>query len=315
MTTGTNVKISRIAIISGGTSGEREISISSARGMHEALVASGKYQDVAVFDVGHNIVSLIQDLVNFKPDVILNALHGVGGEDGVIQGVLETLGIPYTHSGVTASAIAMDKVYSRIIFSHAKIPVPTWGVYPSEQLSQLTNMPFVMKPRCEGSSLGISIIKSNEDLIQALAAWKYGEFALVEEYIPGKEVQTAVFDGVALGTIEIRPHREFFDYRAKYTVGETDHIMPADIPDDVYAHVQELAERAYHAIGCRGMTRLDFMLKYENGTWTPYLLELNTQPGMTPCSLVPDIAKHLGWSYLEVIERMLISAVNYWNSN
>jgi D-alanine-D-alanine ligase len=314
MTTARSREINRIAIISGGTSGEREISISSARGMHEALVASGKYQDVAVFDVAHNIVSLAQDLVNFNPDVILNALHGVGGEDGVMQGVLETLRIPYTHSGVAASAIAMDKVYSRIIFSQAGITVPKWKLYPVEQLSRMPSMPFVMKPRCEGSSLGVSIIKSREDLIQALSAWEYGKFALVEEYICGKEVQTAVFDGVALGTIEVRPHREFFDYRAKYTVGETDHIMPADVPDDVYVLVQELAERAYQSIGCRGMTRLDFMIKHENDTWVPYLLELNTQPGMTPCSLVPDIAKYLGWSYLDVIERMLLSAMNHWNS-
>jgi D-alanine-D-alanine ligase len=306
-----NVKIGRIAILSGGTSGEREVSISSARGMHEALVASSKYQDVAVFDVGDNVLTLIQDLVNFEPDVILNALHGVGGEDGVIQGVLEMLRIPYTHSGVTASAIAMDKVSSRVIFAQAGIPVPKWALCPVEQLSQNPpiQMPFVIKPRSEGSSLGVSIVKSDEDLIRALSAWNYGKFALVEEYICGKELQTAVFDGVALGTIEIRPHREFFDYSAKYTVGEADHIMPAAVPDDVYARVQELAERAYHSIGCKGMTRLDFMLKDFKGALSPCLLELNTQPGMTPCSIVPDIARHIGWSYLDVIECMLVSAV------
>jgi D-alanine-D-alanine ligase len=296
--------VHRILILAGGTSGEREVSLDSGTGMRDALLF--KYDDIKLFDVTGDVLALVQCVQNYKPDVIINALHGVNGEDGVIQGVLELLGIPYTHSGVTASAVAMDKVLSRIIFMQAGIPVPTWELREIATLKDTPPaMPFVLKPRCEGSSLGVHIVRSDKELVEALSSWQYGNEAIVERYIKGKEIQTAVLNGKALGTIEIRPHGEFFDYSTKYTSGAAEHIMPADISTDAYACVQTLAEVAYRVIGCRGITRLDFMYADK----TPYLLELNTQPGMTSCSLVPDIAKHVGLSYLDVIELMIFDAV------
>ncbi|MDR1908081.1 MAG: D-alanine--D-alanine ligase [Holosporales bacterium] len=325
-------KIKRVVILAGGWSGEREVSLSSGKEMYNALVESGQYAGITIVDVGLDVSKLIRDIQDAKPDVILNALHGVGGEDGVIQGVLEMLQIPYTHSGVTASAVAMDKVLSRIILAHVGIPVPAWELCHLEDLKKGPSnikMPLVIKPRNEGSSLGVYIIKSDEDLVRALDDWQYGECVLVEEYIQGQEVQTAVLNGKAIGTIEVRPHGEFFDYRCKYTDGGATHVMPAQIPEDAYQRIQELAEAAYDAIGCKGVARIDFMYRRTGdgadeqrtgdgagaqrgegrAEGSPYLLEVNSQPGMTPCSLVPEIARHAGLSYLDVIELMLKGAV------
>ncbi|MDR1598189.1 MAG: D-alanine--D-alanine ligase [Holosporales bacterium] len=364
-------RFERIVIVAGGWSEEREVSLASGKSMYDALMQSGRYASVSIIDAGQDLPTLVQDILNARPDVILNALHGVGGEDGVIQGVFEMLRIPYTHSGVTASALAMDKVLSRIIFEKAGIPVPTWKLCELNELRKLCNLsdlsdrsdlsyrsdlsnlndlcnlcdlsdlannaraplafPFVIKPRKEGSSVGVHIIKSANALAEALATWNYGTQILIEEYLQGKEIQTAVLNGTPLGTIEIRPCGEFFDYRSKYTPGGAAHIMPADIPARAYEQVHEFAKTAYQMLGCRGIARLDFIYvppstcgqdaansDGANGdaanrggasedapAGTSYLLELNSQPGMTETSLVPDIAKYMGWSYLDVIERML----------
>jgi D-alanine-D-alanine ligase len=303
-----NEKAYRIAILSGGWSREREVSLSSGLGVYNALITSGKYVDVTMIDVTRDVSQLVRSIELAKPDVIFNALHGIGGEDGVIQGVLEMLNIPYTHSGVSASSIAMDKVFSRIIFSHTGIPIPKWEVCTIECLMKSEHsmsLPMVIKPRNEGSSLGVFIVKSKNELDNALRKWNYGKEVLVEEYINGKEIQTAVLNGKALGTIEIRPHAEFFDYTAKYTEGAADHIMPACIPDHVYSDVFAFAEMAYSSIGCKGIARLDFIYSDDG---IPYLLELNSQPGLTNTSLVPDIAKHIGMSYIDVIEEIIARA-------
>lgn len=301
--------IKRIAILAGGWSGEREVSLSSGQGMYESLIKSGKYDNVTLIDVHKNIMELAQNIQEAQPDIILNALHGIGGEDGVIQGFLEIFEIPYSHSSVTASAVAMDKVLSRIIFMHKGIPVPTWELCSLKDLKRGKRpmpFPWVIKPKNEGSSLGISIIKSEENLQKSLSEWQYGQDILIENYIQGKEIQTAVLNGKALGTIEIRPYSEFFDYKTKYTAGAADHIMPADIPANIYQYVLILAEKAYKALECKGIARLDFLYDHNQQV---YLLELNTQPGMTPCSLVPDIAQYQGMSYDDIIEKMIESTL------
>jgi D-alanine-D-alanine ligase len=305
----------RVVILAGGWSGEREVSLSSGKGVYNALTTSGRYSDVIMIDVTKDILKLVQNIENAKPDVIFNALHGIGGEDGVIQGVLEMLKIPYTHSGVTASAIAMDKVLSRIIFAHYDVPVPTWEVCTIECLAKKEHsipFPLVIKPRNEGSSIGVYIVKSENELNETLKKLNYGPEVLVEAYISGKEIQTAVLNGKALGTIEIKPHSEFFDYTAKYTEGAADHIMPASIPSKDYAKVSALSEVAYNSIGCRGVARLDFIY---SDSGVPYLLELNSQPGLTDVSLVPDIAKYYGMSYLDVIEEMIEVAFGLYKSS
>ncbi|GHS92915.1 D-alanine--D-alanine ligase [Alphaproteobacteria bacterium] len=303
----TRTNIRKVAILAGGWSGEREISLRSGKKMLEVLQESWKY-DVCLIDVEHNLLKFVKDIEAAAPDVLLLALHGVGGEDGLIQGVLEMLTLPYTHSDVLSSALAMDKVYSRIIFEHFGIKGPQWGVFSQEDLlagSHDFRFPYVLKPRNEGSSLGVCIVKSQDILENALKNWAYCPDILVEEYIPGKDIMTGVYEGRSLGTIEIRPHSEFLNYDSKYTQGESEHIMPAEIPQDVYDWVGKQAERAYKALGCRGIARLDFIY----GRDEVYLLELNTQPGMTPTSFYPDIARHAGLSYFDVLEQMLESAL------
>lgn len=305
--------IKSIAVLAGGWSGEREVSLSSARGIVDTLQQSGKYKQVTFIDVKKDPAQLLKDLTAAKPDIIIVGIHGMGCEDGVLQGFLEMLQIPYTHSGVTASALGMDKVFSRILFIHAGIPVPAWELCSPETLlngHRPFPFPWVVKPRSEGSSLGVSIVKTPEDAKAVCQAWNHGPEILVETYIKGQEIQTAVFEGQSWGTIEVRPHEEFYDYRAKYTEGVTDHIMPADVSVDVYQRVGRLAEKAYDVVGCRGVARCDF--RYDGTTDKVYLLEINTHPGFTPLSLVPEIARYNGMSYLEVLEKMMLSALTHY---
>lgn len=303
-------QINSIAVLAGGWSGEREVSLDSGHAIMESLQQSGKYKQVTFIDVQKDPEKLLKDIRAANPDVILNALHGVGGEDGVIQGLLEMVQIPYTHSGVTASAIGMDKVLSRMLFERAGIPVPPWELCTPESLLNGHSpfpFPWVMKPRAEGSSLGVSIAKTPEDVAAVCRNWTYGPEILVEAYIKGQEIQTAVFEGQSWGTIELRPHSEFYDYEAKYTDGITDHIMPADVPVELYQKVGKLSEQAYKLLGCRGVARCDF--RYDASGNKLCLLELNTHPGFTSLSLVPEIARYHGLSFLDVIESMMASAV------
>lgn len=301
-------KIQRVAVLCGGWSGERDVSLVSGQCMRDALVETGRYEEVALIDVHKDPLRLIHDIQAAQPEVIINGLHGIGGEDGVIQGFLDMMGIPYTHSGVAASALAMDKFLSRKIFIQQGIGVPESRLISVDDLREDVRpftFPWVIKPRNEGSSLGVGIIENETDLEQFLKHEKRAE-VLIERFVKGKEVQVAVLGGHALGAIEIRPHSTFFDYRSKYTSGGAEHIMPAPLPKPVYEEVLRVSETASEALGCRGVVRLDFIVSENNDI---VLLELNSQPGMTPTSLVPEIARYMGISYVELIERLIDDAV------
>ncbi len=298
-----------VAVLMGGWSSEREVSLSSGQGVVQALMDLG--YDVKPIDVKEDLPLLIQQLTQpQRPDVVFNALHGVGGEDGVIQGVLEMLRIPYTHSGVTASALAMNKILSRQLFECHSIPVPVWQVIPLAQLKKHHPMdfPYVIKPISEGSSRGVSLIFSQKDYEQALHEWNFGNHVLIEQYIPGREIHIAVVDDKAVGAIEIKPLSGFYDYRAKYTPGHADHLMPAPLTPEEHQKVLEMAEKAHKLLGCRGISRADFRYDDISSCPTFYLLEVNTQPGMTPLSLVPEITSYYGLSYNQLVEKLVESA-------
>ncbi len=295
-----------VSVLMGGWSTEREVSLASGKAVSQALVALG--YKVTSLDVQPNIA---EQLVLAKPDVVFNALHGRWGEDGCIQGVLECLKIPYTHSGVLASALAMDKPMAKKVFAQAGLLTAEGKVvHKSEVIGKdVLPRPYVVKPVNEGSSVGVKIILEHENFFFDEASWPYGEEVLVETYIPGHEVQVAVLDGKALGAIEIRPRGRFYDYEAKYTDGKAEHLMPAPIAGQAYKEVCTLAERAHVALGCRGLTRSDF--RYDDTKGEPgvfYILELNSQPGMTPLSLSPEIANHAGIGFNELVDRLIKGA-------
>ncbi len=301
--------MTRVAVLMGGFSSEREVSLSSGKGCVEGLRNAGF--DVAAIDVTRDVTTLLKAL-DPAPDAVFNALHGLFGEDGRIQGLLDILGIPYTHSGATASAMAMDKSVSRAMFALREIPLAEGWVVPRPELDAFPEpaRPYVMKPLCEGSSVGVELVfetdnKSWTDLKQAYA--KYPD-TLIERYIPGREIQVLVMGGKAVGAIEIRTDRRFYDYRAKYADGESVHLMPAPIHPDAYDRALELAVRSHTALGCRGISRVD--LRYDDTKGEPgelVVLEVNTQPGMTPTSLAPEIAAHAGWPF----ERLLTWLVEH----
>ncbi len=295
----------RVAVLMGGWSVEREVSLDSGRLVGKALQDLG--HEVILIDVTRNLASLIAALTP-KPDVAFNALHGVGGEDGIVQGLLEVLGIPYTHSGVDASAIAMNKVLSRRVFEQEGIVAPPWKIITRNQIDDGHPMPFpyVIKPINEGSSKGVYMIHSEDDFKKFQKEWAFGDKLLVEKYILGREIQVGVMGDRAVGAIEIRPREEFYDYTAKYTPGRAEHLMPAPLPPIVYKKVLELGLKAHQALGCRSVSRSDFM--YDETQDQFYLLELNTQPGMSPLSLLPEIVAHEGISFNQLISWMLNQA-------
>lgn len=295
----------RVAVLMGGWSAEREVSVSSGKSVVAALRELG--HEVIPVDVTRNMDQLAKDLTP-RPDVIFNALHGVGGEDGVIQGLLEVMAIPYTHSGVTTSSLAMNKVLSRKIFEHEGILTPPWKVVRVRDLKEEhpLPLPYVIKPLNEGSSRGVFIIRSNADLEKFHQEWTFGEKALVEQYIAGREIQVGVMGDQAMGAIEICPVDGFYDYEAKYTEGRAKHLMPAPLAPEVYQTVLDLGLKAHRALGCRGATRTDFMYDEEQNQF--YLLEVNTQPGMTPLSLLPEIVAHQGITFNQLISWMLDQA-------
>jgi D-alanine-D-alanine ligase len=292
-----------VAVLMGGWSAEREVSLTSGKAVTKACQELG-YQVTAI-DVQHDIAAKLTAL---KPDIAFNALHGRFGEDGCIQGVLEVLGIPYTHSGVLASALAMDKPMAKNVFAAVGIPIAEGRVATKKEVIAETVVPrpYVVKPINEGSSVGVTIIHENENFFFDEASWKFGDQVLVERYIPGREIQVAVLDDVVLGAIEIRPQGRFYDYEAKYTDGKAQHLMPAPIEKSAYEHVCALAQKAHVALGCRGLTRTDFRFDEKNNAF--YILEVNTQPGMTPLSLSPEIAAYAGISFNELVRRLIVGA-------
>jgi D-alanine-D-alanine ligase len=291
-----------VALLMGGWSPEREVSLSSGRECAKALVDRG-YR-VKAIDVGRDLPALLAAL-DPRPDVIFNALHGVGGEDGTLQAVFEMLRIPYTHSGVLASALAMHKPTAKAIFLAAGLPVAEGLVSCAGNLAAEDPMPapFVVKPINQGSSVGVRIVRVGDNSWrEEIAAWSYGAEILVERFIPGRELTVAVMGDRALGVCEIVPRGSFYDYTAKYADGGSDHLVPAPIPRRIYDETLEIALCAHMALGCRGVSRAD--LRYDDtpgGDGRVYLLEVNTQPGMTPTSLVPDIARNVGIGFDELV--------------
>ncbi len=302
-----------VAVLMGGWSNERDVSLSTAEGVIKTLTEKG--YTVTAIDVSRDLEKLLFDLKQAKPDVVFNALHGTGGEDGVIQGVLDMLRIPYTHSGVTASALAMDKILSRLIFMQSNIPVPEYRIIPLGTYKHGEHpftFPYVIKPLNEGSSRGVYIIKNNTERDIAMNEWTFGDHVLAETYIPGREIQIAVINGKAIGAIELKPHSGFYDYEAKYTDGKTEHLMPAPLTDTDQSLLFSYAEKAHTILGCKGVTRSDFRLDetVENNTVNTgarrmALLEINTQPGLTPLSLVPEIAAYYGISFSELLDQII----------
>ncbi len=294
----------RIAVLMGGRSIEREISLVSGAAVADALAERG--HDVTAIDVGPGICEMLRDA---KPDVAFNALHGRFGEDGCIQGLLETLEIPYTHSGVLASAMAMDKPTALALFRVAGIQVPEGAVARRDQVQagQVMEPPYVVKPTNEGSSVGVVLVDKGNPF--ETRPWEYGGQVLIERFIPGRELSVAVMGGEALGVIEIKPNHGFYDYEAKYADGGSAHVVPAQVPSAVYDACMDAAVAAHDGLGCRGVTRSDF--RYDDaqgGADGVYLLEINTQPGMTRTSLVPEIAADKGIDFGELVEWMVEDA-------
>jgi D-alanine-D-alanine ligase len=298
-----------IAVLMGGWSAEREISLRSGRACAAALLRLG-YR-VTRIDVGRDIAAV---LTTVKPDAALNLLHGRPGEDGTLQGLLEVLAIPYTHSGVMASAVAMQKDIAKTLLRAHDVPVPEGLVVSRLQAAKEHALPppYVIKPVAEGSSVGVFIVSDDHSHPpQELNRddWPYGERVIVEQYIPGKELTCAVMGEDALGVIEIVPSVRFYDFEAKYAPGGSQHILPAPVSSFVYQQARKLAVVAHKALGCRGVSRADF--RYDDrmdGAGGLFCLEVNTQPGMTETSLVPELAAHAGITFDELVRWMVEDA-------
>jgi len=299
----------RVAVLMGGASAEREVSLVSGRACAEALRAEG--YDVTTIDVGRDVAALIAALEP-HPDAVFNALHGRWGEDGCIQGVLDLMGIPYTHSGLLASALAMDKPMAKRIFAAAGLRCPGGKLVTRADFAKGEPMarPYVMKPYNEGSSVGVRIVRQGDNLPPLAAEWPYGLAALVEPYIPGRELTVAVMGDRSLAVTELKSKTSFYDYEAKYTDGITEHLVPAPVPPKVYDAAMAMALAAHQALGCRGVSRSDFRYDDTKGDGPEhlYLLEVNTQPGMTPLSLAPEQAKHVGISFRALVSWMVENA-------
>jgi D-alanine-D-alanine ligase len=296
-----------VAVLMGGWSAEREVSLRSGKACADALGRLG-YR-VTTVDAGRDVAAVLTAL---NPDVALNVLHGRPGEDGTLQGVLEILGIPYSHSGVLASALAMQKIYAKALFRVGGIPVADDMVATRFEAARrhLMPPPYVVKPIAEGSSVGVFIVTEDhphppQELYRA--DWPYGEQVLIERYIPGKELTCAVLGDRALDVIEVVPATAFYDYEAKYAAGGSRHVLPAQILPNVYQEVRRLSLAAHDALGCRGVSRADF--RYDDrGTGKLVCLEINTQPGMTETSLVPELAAYAGITFDELVRWMVEDA-------
>ena len=288
-----------VAVLMGGLSPEREVSLVSGAACADALERLGA--KVTRVDAGRDVAEVLAKL---RPDVCFNALHGEWGEDGCVQGVLETLAIPYTHSGVLASALAMDKAKSKAVLAAAGCVVPGGGLFNRHEAAREHVMapPYVVKPNAQGSSVGVFLVfEGANGPPQELVApsWTFGEEVMIEPYIAGKELAVAVMDGKALTVTEIVPRTGFYDYDAKYVEGGSKHVVPAPMPDHAFDKALRMAELAHAALGCQGVTRSDF--RYDDVNDDLVLLEVNTQPGMTPTSLVPEQAAHTGVSFDQLV--------------
>lgn len=298
----------RVSVLMGGPSAEREVSLNSGANCAAALKEAG-YR-VSTIDVTHDLPALLKAIKAQKPHVLFNALHGRWGEDGNIQGILNYLEIPYTHSGLMASAIAMDKPMAKRLFADAGLRCPRGVLLHKSQVLKGDPLPrpYVVKPANEGSSVGVQIIKQSDnarpfDGIE----WPYGEFVLCEEFIQGRELTVGVMGDRAMAVTELKVDTGFYDYAHKYTEGVTQHLCPAPLREDIAKEAMRMALVAHQTLGCRGVTRCDFRYDDTQGDDVSklHLLEINTQPGMTALSLVPEQARHLGISYAELVSWMV----------
>ena len=300
-----------VAVLMGGWSAERSVSLTSGEGVAKALESRG--HTVTRIDMGHDVALRLADA---KPDVVFNALHGVPGEDGTVQGMMDLMGLKYTHSGLATSGVAIDKQLTKAVLTPHGIPMPGGRVVKSESLYEADPLPrpYVVKPVNEGSSVGVAIVNAEGNYGNPIARDSKGpwqDFAelLAEPYVRGRELTTAVLGEEALLVTELRPRSGFYDFDAKYTDGMTEHVCPAEIPDEITAACKDIALRAHRLLGCRGTSRSDFRWDDEQGVDGIFLLEVNTQPGMTPLSLVPEQAARLGIEYAELVERVIEQAL------
>ena len=295
-----------VAVLMGGWSAEREVSLSSGRACAQALRTAG-YR-VSEVDVDRRVA---QKLAVLGPDVCFNALHGPFGEDGNIQGLLNIIGVPYTHSGLQASALAMDKPRAKRLFAQAGLRCPD-GMVCSRQDNMVGNTyepPYVLKPLNQGSSVGVQIIGEGDNHLPLTDDWSFGDHVLVEKYIPGRELTVGIFNGEAFCVTEITSKRGFYDYGAKYEEGGSVHLVPATLPDEITNEVLSMAVRSYEVLGCRGVARSDFRFDdTRERLGDLYLLEINTQPGMTVTSTVPEQAAFRGIGFPELVSRMVEDA-------
>ena len=295
----------------GGWSAEREVSLMSGNGIADALKSLG--HRVSRVDMDRDIAVKLAEI---KPDIVFNALHGTPGEDGTVQGALDLMGLKYTHSGLVTSVIAIDKQLTKQALVPHGIPMPGGRMVRSEELYQRDPLPrpYVLKPVNEGSSVGVAIVTDegnygNPISAEAQGPWQEFDELLAEPFIRGRELTTAVLGDQALGVTELKPKSGFYDYEAKYTDGLTEHVFPADIPEDVADACKRIALDAHRLLGCKGCSRSDFRWDDSQGVDGLFLLEVNTQPGMTPLSLVPEQARHLGISYAGLVQRIVDEAL------
>jgi D-alanine-D-alanine ligase len=301
-----------VVVLMGGWSAEREVSLMSGRGVAEALRGNG-WSKVTELDMGRDVAVRLAEL---KPDVVFNALHGTPGEDGSVQGMMDLMGLKYTHSGLETSVIAIDKELTKMVLVPHGIRMPAGRIVTSESLFREDPMPrpYVVKPVNEGSSVGVAIVTDGGNYGSPIGRdvegpWKHFQRLLAEPFIRGRELTVAVVGDEALGVTELKPVAGFYDYDAKYTDGLTVHVCPAQVPDGIAEAMMTMALEAHRLLSCSGASRSDFRWDDERGEEGIYLLEVNTQPGMTPLSLVPEQAKQRGTSYAELVETLIAEAL------
>lgn len=304
-----------IAVLMGGWSAERPVSLQSGNGCADALESLG--HRVTRIDMDHDVAARLAEA---RPDLVFNALHGSPGEDGSVQGMLDLMGIPYTHSGLATSVIAIDKVLTKQVLVPAGVPMPGGRIVKSVEIHERDPLqrPYVLKPINEGSSVGVAIVTDDGNYGNPIGRdvdgpWQTFEELLAEPYVRGRELTTAVLGakdgGRALGVTELKPKNGWYDFDAKYTDGLTEHVCPADIPDQIADACKSLALEAHRLLGCKGASRSDFRWDDERGVDGLFLLEVNTQPGMTPLSLVPEQARHIGMSYAALVQAIVDEAL------
>jgi D-alanine-D-alanine ligase len=301
-----------VVVLMGGWSAEREVSLMSGRGVAEALRGNG-WTRVTELEMERDVA---QRLAELKPDVVFNALHGTPGEDGSVQGMMDLMGLKYTHSGLETSVIAIDKELTKLVLVPHGIRMPEGRIVESESLFRLDPIarPYVVKPVNEGSSVGVAIVTDDGNYGSPIGRevegpWHHFDRLLAEPFIRGRELTVAILGDQALGVTELKPVAGFYDYDAKYTEGLTEHVCPAEVPDEIAHSMMDMALKAHQLLGCRGASRSDFRWDDERGEAGVYLLEVNTQPGMTPLSLVPEQAKQRGISYAELVETLIAEAL------